>query len=53
MTETKLLSSISELLTKKQLYQNAGQMKMLIDKENGLLHAVEEIEGVMGKGALL
>ncbi len=49
MTEAKFLRSVSELLTNKQLYQNAEQLKSLIDKENGLKNAVEEIEGVMGK----
>lgn len=44
MTETKFLESIKVLLTNQKLYDNARQIKLQVDKENGIQKAVEEIE---------
>ncbi len=44
MNEEKFISSIKELLTNKELYKNAVQIKMLIDSENGIEKTIEEIE---------
>ncbi|WP_367915807.1 hypothetical protein [Leadbetterella sp. DM7] len=35
---------VRELLTSPELYENARQMKVCIEKENGLQRAIEEIE---------
>lgn len=44
MTENVFLESINELLTNKQLYDNAKQLQALINRENGLEKAIDEIE---------
>jgi sterol 3beta-glucosyltransferase len=44
MTEKKFLEGVKELFTNESLYINARNMKLQIDKENGLENAVEEIE---------
>lgn len=44
MTEDHLIKSTKELLTNKRLYSNAEKLKALIDKENGLQNAINEIE---------
>jgi sterol 3beta-glucosyltransferase len=46
MTEGKFISSIKELLTNKDLYKNAEEMKILIDSENGIDKTIEEIEKI-------
>ncbi len=44
MTEEKFIKSIKELLTNKNLYINAKQMKLKIDSENGIKSTIEKIE---------
>ncbi len=44
LTEKQFMESIKELLTNQKLYANAQQMKLLIDKEEGIRKVVEEIE---------
>ena len=44
LTEKKFFESVKELLANQQLYQNAGLIKLEIDKENGLQRTIEEIE---------
>lgn len=44
MTEKIFLQSIKELLTNKQLYENAKQIQTLINNENGLEKTIDEIE---------
>ncbi len=44
MTEPKFLESIQELLSRKELYENAEKMKVAIDNENGVQKTVAEIE---------
>lgn len=44
MTEKLFLKSISELLSKKILYKNAKEIQTLINRENGLEKAIDEIE---------
>lgn len=44
MTETIFLQSIYELLTNKQLYDNAKHMRNLINNENGLEKTIDQIE---------
>ena len=46
MTEKIFLQSIKELLTNKQLYDNAKQIQILINSENGLERTSEEIEKI-------
>lgn len=43
MTEAKFLESAHELLTNTERYANAQQFNALIDQENGLERAIEEI----------
>lgn len=44
MGTEKFISSVSELLNNRTLYQRAVEMKKLIDRENGLEEAIKEIE---------
>lgn len=44
MTEEKFVASINELLTNQTLYENARQIKMKIDTENGIQKTIDEIE---------
>lgn len=44
MTEKIFLQSIHDLLTNKQLYDNAKQIQTLVNKENGLGNTIDEIE---------
>ena len=44
MGTEKFISSVSELLNNRTLYQRAEEMKKLIDRENGLEEAIKEIE---------
>lgn len=46
MTEKIFLDSVKELLTNKKLYENAKNIKVQIDNENGLKKTVEEIEKI-------
>ncbi|MDQ3190303.1 MAG: glycosyltransferase [Bacteroidota bacterium] len=46
ISEKIFLDSVKELLTKKQLYDNAEQLKLLIDKEDGLQETINEIEKI-------
>jgi sterol 3beta-glucosyltransferase len=43
MTEKIFLDSVNELLTNKQLYDNAKQIQILINNENGLENTIVEI----------
>jgi len=44
MTEKKFLASVQELLTRQQLYENAKQMQVFMNNENGCQKTIEEIE---------
>jgi sterol 3beta-glucosyltransferase len=44
LTEESFIASIRELLTNKELYKNAAQLKLQVDGENGVLKAIEKIE---------
>lgn len=44
LTESVFLDRVTELLTSPELYENARQMKVCIEKENGLQRAIAEIE---------
>ncbi|MBN8589891.1 MAG: glycosyltransferase family 1 protein [Rhodothermia bacterium] len=44
MTEKMFLAGVQELLTRQQLYENAKQMQVFINDENGLQKTIEEIE---------
>lgn len=44
MNEKIFLEKVHELLTKKELYHNARQMQAVINRENGLEQAVDEVE---------
>jgi sterol 3beta-glucosyltransferase len=52
MTEKIFLQSINELLTNKQLYDNAKQIQTLINNENGLEKTIDEIEKTTANSGL-
>ena len=52
ITEKIFLESVNELLTNKQLYENAKQMQTLINNENGIEKAIDEIEKTITNGSL-
>jgi sterol 3beta-glucosyltransferase len=52
MTEKIFLQSINELLTNKQLYDNAKQIQTLINNENGLEKTILEIEKTTANSSL-
>ena len=44
MTEKKFIGRVSELITNKELYNKATEMKTKVDMENGIQKAIDEIE---------
>lgn len=52
MTEKNFLESIKELLTNNKLYENAKQMQLLINNENGLEKTIDEIEKTTANSSL-
>jgi UDP:flavonoid glycosyltransferase YjiC (YdhE family) len=48
MTEKIFLDSVKELLANKNLYENAKNIKVQIDNENGLEKTADEIEKIHG-----
>lgn len=52
MTEKIFLKSIHDLLTSKQLYENAKHIQSLINNENGLGNTIDEIEKTTANSSL-
>jgi sterol 3beta-glucosyltransferase len=52
MTKIIFLQSINELLTNKQLYDNAKQIQKLINNEKGLEKTIDEIEKITANSGL-
>ncbi|MDI9309323.1 MAG: glycosyltransferase [Limnohabitans sp.] len=46
VTEEKFINSVNELLSNKELYKNALEMKKLIDSENGIEKTIDQIERI-------
>ena len=44
LTEARFFESVGELISNQQLYENARQLKVVIDRENGLGSTADEIE---------
>jgi sterol 3beta-glucosyltransferase len=53
MTENLFLERVQELLTNKDLYENAQKLKAQVDKENGLQNAIAAIEQIAADNGLM